>query len=464
MQKLVYELLMKSFKTGEYEPLKNELKKNEESRVFFIYNKKSLQMANYFINLNQKINLSLFTGAEQDAFEKALAQSNLKKIQKLMKQYEIYHVIDKAQKGEIKAVKEFVERTGKVNIFDKWNTPLLARACEGQNVDLACFLIEKGARVNPYFFECWDILPLQAAILSKNEKMTELLIEKGAKIGKTTCLVHSYPSPLSVATTVGDEKCLSLLLKEVKKICATHPKKAKEFLKESNALYNAVSNGYTSMVKDLLEVGAPFFKEQKSWFDFWMMSKVIATNNKEIVDLVFNEADKKERADLFRLAVLDENTGLMYHLYQRKGPVHPQDVKYLNKEELICHGLEQGHFKVVEKILKELEKEEEESLNWDKLENLSKQIFYHGAGRNIIKAHLPAGTEDEVVLVKKEVEKTPNQSKNIEKTEPLSWSGTLVFESSYQKQGTFATQPQERYVLSQKKRVPLSKEEIRQKD
>ena len=68
------------------------------------------------------------------------------------------------------------------------------------------------------------------------------------------------------------------------------------------------------------------------------------------------------------------------------------------------------------------------------------------------------------VSVKKEVEKTPNQSKNIEKTSPLSWSGTLVFESSYQKQGTFATQPQERYVLSQKKRAPLPKEEIRQKD
>ena len=99
-----------------------------------------------------------------------------------------------------------IEKGAKVDGATKNSeTPLCYAAWEG-HLEVARYLIEKGASVNP---NCGYTTPLFNSIRGDHYKVAELLISKGAAVNVRG--EHGY-TPLHTAVEVGDAKLVQLLL------------------------------------------------------------------------------------------------------------------------------------------------------------------------------------------------------------------------------------------------------------
>lgn len=416
----IHYTLKTAIDTGDYTHLKEMLNECQSEQIVLKEESSLIQMAKYFIKLNKKIDLSLFSKKEEMDFNKAFWYSDIKKIQKMMKQYAKYKVFEDIKSGNLEGVQDFVKNTRKVNLLhESLGTPLMLAAKEGQ-FEIAKFLVEKGAKINAGFFDSWETTPLLNAIDGKNEKVVQLLLESGADILKP---LNGYPRllPLQYTVWVDDEKSFSLILNEFQKRYNKDAKTKKAFWKNNYVLHNAIfCNGNSFMVKELLKAGAPLYDNGALILHKAKPPK----NRKEIFDLFFEAVEKEDKAELFNIAVMHDDLELMYHLYTKKCPVYPHHAPYLKLENIIICGVEDEKQKSLERIFSAFSEKEKNDLNWQEIYACAKEFSPKMCG--FIEKNIPFDVKKQMGLVKKERNITPIQAK--EKGEAVSidssWSGS----------------------------------------
>ncbi|MBQ3035027.1 MAG: hypothetical protein IJD25_03130, partial [Alphaproteobacteria bacterium] len=127
----IHYTLKTAIDTGDYTHLKEMLNECQSEQIVLKEESSLIQMAKYFIKLNKKIDLSLFSKKEEMDFNKAFWYSDIKKIQKMMKQYAKYKVFEDIKSGNLEGVQDFVKNTRKVNLLhESLGTPLMLAAKE----------------------------------------------------------------------------------------------------------------------------------------------------------------------------------------------------------------------------------------------------------------------------------------------------------------------------------------------
>ncbi|MFC1762992.1 ankyrin repeat domain-containing protein [Planctomycetota bacterium] len=121
---------------------------------------------------------------------------------------------------------------------DSFGHTKLNMACLKQDMDIATFLISKGADVNTK--NNWGIRPLQNAIRNGQKDIVELLISKGADVNVSN---NAGVTPLDMAEEIGNTEISELLRKNGAK-------------KGSPTLFGAVVSGDIEQVKLLIDNGA----------------------------------------------------------------------------------------------------------------------------------------------------------------------------------------------------------------
>ncbi|MBO7244668.1 MAG: ankyrin repeat domain-containing protein [Alphaproteobacteria bacterium] len=361
MQTDAGKILIEALVTGDYTEVKKMIKAFETGGVFLDEAEKTLQVINYFIDLNIKMDVTRLSKKQETDLCLAIYDSDLEKIQKLMNQYDKKDIFEHVIKNDLKKVQVFIGKTGKVNLKNKQGKTLLEIAASSGSVEVADFLIQKGAKLkNNGFFDWNKVYPLLFAIREKQEKMVKFLLEKGACLFKENN--HSHPA--TFASNYANAEILSLILNEFQKRHQGDSKKEKAFWAKNYALHNAVSSGEVKMVKVLLEAKAPLYSD--GTFVGYQM-RGIKASNKEMLDLLFAYSNQKEQAMLFENAVFENNTEWMYHLYHKKCPVMPKHVAYLEKENIVTHAIYHKNLKQLDKILKEMSDTEKKALDWEKI-------------------------------------------------------------------------------------------------
>jgi ankyrin repeat protein len=85
-----------------------------------------------------------------------------------------------ARKGDVAAVKTFLDKGTDVNAKTRYGATALSYACDKGHIELAKLLIERGANVNAQD-TFYNETPLGWAIYRKNVEVIKLLLDKGAK-------------------------------------------------------------------------------------------------------------------------------------------------------------------------------------------------------------------------------------------------------------------------------------------
>ena len=88
----IHYTLKTAIDTGDYRSLKEMLNECQSEQIVLKEDSSLIQMAKYFIKLNKKIDLSLFSKKEEMDFNKAFWYSDIKKIQKMMKLSQKYYL------------------------------------------------------------------------------------------------------------------------------------------------------------------------------------------------------------------------------------------------------------------------------------------------------------------------------------------------------------------------------------
>jgi hypothetical protein len=111
--------------------------------------------------------------------------------------------------GDLDKVIEAIESGADIeaNATDDQPTPLI-EAIEMVNIEVAEYLINKGADVNAYFMSSEPIL--MRAIITGNTQIAKLLIDKGADIYATSGLGRNI---IGIAAQKGNKDIISILLK-----------------------------------------------------------------------------------------------------------------------------------------------------------------------------------------------------------------------------------------------------------
>jgi ankyrin repeat protein len=151
------------------------------------------------------------------------------------------------EKGDLDAVKALVESGNKPDTLIEYGehkiTPLMKASWEGE-IDIAKYLIEKGADVNAE--DDSGQTPLFNAILRDHSNVVALLIEKGAKVNIKDSRQFT---PLTSAAAAGYQEVVTILVK------AGADLKAETY--GLTPLMFAVSSRKPETVRLLVELGAP---------------------------------------------------------------------------------------------------------------------------------------------------------------------------------------------------------------
>ena len=181
-------------------------------------------------------------------------------------------LLEAAKRGDIDQVKSLVQQGAAVNIMDTYNsnyTPLIY-AIRNNRIDMAEYLIDNGANVNPFHY--YEPIPLLHAIGMGKTDMMKYLIDRGADVNS----VNYRKSALYFATERRNLDMVKYLVEHGASVNGPF---------DNEPLTVAVQRGYIDIVKYLIDNGA----NVNSSDGFWSSPSLLYATRKFYDDKVYRE-------------------------------------------------------------------------------------------------------------------------------------------------------------------------------
>jgi uncharacterized protein len=121
---------------------------------------------------------------------------------------QVEKLISETMNGNLLEVREVIEDGADVNSVNRLGVTPLMVACQWNQPEIARFLLDLGAALEPVERSCGRNA-LMYACLSGNVRLIKLLLEKGAGIDSTD---HMGRTPLMMASSVGKTEIVKLLI------------------------------------------------------------------------------------------------------------------------------------------------------------------------------------------------------------------------------------------------------------
>lgn len=354
------ELFENAFKTGDYSKLKEMIEKYERESVFlYPTEKKAIEIFNYFINLNKKIDLEFFSGKDEYRFKDAILAGNFKKIKSYLKKYEDFQSFEWVKEGLVEKVAHALQNGLNPNKKTGDNKSLLVVASTFGQTEIVAMLIKKGAKINPSFFERDKESPaLRAAVYHNHTETALLLLEHGAEI------MNNLGTSEFLSISVRNKN--EILAKRILNIAQEKNKDStwgKEmFWAGNSSLSYAIVHQDEKMVKLLLDAGATFQPNKYSY----PLKEALLTCNKNIIDMVYEKATQEERAIMASISIQELHPFAMFHLYQKKCPIFSKNLNMFTIEEILGCTFLQRDKNAFNYIMKTLSEDEKSKIDWKK--------------------------------------------------------------------------------------------------
>lgn len=353
------DLLEKAFQTGDYSKIKGIVEKYEHKNIYLNENEKeAIKISNYFINLNKKIDLTFFSRKDGYAFIRAIRSGNLKKITSYMKKYEDFKVFEWVKEGSIEKVSEALKNGLNPNKKTDGRESLLELAATYGQTEIVDLLLKKGAKINPSFFDSKkESLALRNAVSHNQTETALLLLEHGAKISNKI---------LREAVEKQNERLVQKILNVYQQKYAHYEYDRNEFWKNNTSLRLAISFKNEKIVKLLLDAGA---NTDSVNFDYYYINEAILSQNKNIIDMVYEKSNQFQRAKMASSSIAYDLPSIMFHLYQKKCPVFPDDLNRFTIENILGFTFLNHDRATYDEIMKTLSDDEKAKINWKKAKN-----------------------------------------------------------------------------------------------
>lgn len=353
------DLLEASLETGDYSKLKAIIKKYEHKNIYLYEpEKKALEIYNYFINLNKKIDLIFFSRKDRSAFIRSIQSGNLKKITSYLKKYEDFKVFEWVKEGLIEKVSEALKNGLNPNKKTDNKESLLQIASAFGETEIVDLLLKKGARINPSFFDSEKESPaLRVAVYHNQTKTALFLLEHGAKISSKV---------LSMAIKNQNEPLVQGILNVYQQKYAHNEYESTLFWQSTPALIYAIESGNEKIVKLLLDAGANVNTEGSTL----PIKEAFLSRNNTIIDMVYEKADQFQRSQMASMAIHNRLPSIMFHLYQKKCPVFSEDLNHFTIENILGFTFLNNDRATYDMIIKTLSDDEKAKIDWKKAKSL----------------------------------------------------------------------------------------------
>ena len=354
------ELFENSFKTGDYSKLKRIIEKYEQDNVcLYPYDKDAIAVLNYFINLNQKIDLNLFSSKDEHRFRCVIKSGNFKKIKSYLKKYEDFKVFEWVKDGLIEKVAEALQNGLNPNKKTGAGESLLRIASANGQTKIVRLLLKKGARINPSFFDRKkESSALRIAVYHNHTETALLLLDNGAEFMNN----HGTSGILVNAIEKQNEILVQRILNIFQDKYTNDEYTRNMFWQETPALSWAIESGNERIIKLLLEARANV--QGKGWHN--PLRDAVLSQNKNIIDMVYEKANQQERALMVSWSMNRILPSVLFHLYQKNSPVFPEDLDRFTIEEILSFTFLQNDRTTFNEIIETLSEDEKSKIDWEK--------------------------------------------------------------------------------------------------
>lgn len=350
-------MINEAFETGDYSEIKDGISRLEQDNVFLTKeDNKGLEVLKYFASQNKKIYLYFFSHKDTNTFERAILKGDMKKAHSYLKKYKKFQVFEWIKNGEIEKIAEALNAGLNPNKKTDRGLSLLEAAIGMGQTETLRLLVEKGARVNPAFWERKRVHPLILAVENNQTEMALLLLSNGAEIAgryfKGDALTHAVEHQ--------NEEVIEGILTVYQEKYASHSFDQEYFWGNGEALKAAIKLKNEKIVKRLLDVAPLTYSD---------ISKAVESRDKNIIDLVYEKATKEERAQMACYAMSPRTLDVQFHLYQKKCPVFPEYLEKFTLNHILFLTILSGQRDLFDEIISTLSDEEKTKIDWKQVKS-----------------------------------------------------------------------------------------------
>lgn len=352
VQDYLNDMINEAFETGDYSEIKDGISRLEQDNVFLTKeDNKGLEVLKYFASQNKKIYLYFFSHKDTNTFKRAILKGDMKKVHSYLKKYKKFQVFKWVMNGEIEKVAEALNAGLNPNKKTDRGLSLLEAAIGMGQTETVRLLVEKGARVNPAFWERKRGHPLILAVENNQTEMALLLLSNGAEIAGDA---------LTQAVEHQNEEVIEGILTVYQQKYASHSFDQEYFWSKGEALKAAIELKNEKIVKRLLDVAPLTYSD---------ISKAVESRDKNIIDLVYEKATKEERAQMACYAMSPRTLDVQFHLYQKKCPIFPEYLENFTLNHILYLTILREQRDLFDEIIPALSDEEKTKIDWKQIKS-----------------------------------------------------------------------------------------------